>query len=70
MLVKSMEQDILKKIEELDKKVEKTHQSVEKMRKYFLWTLIITAAVIVLPLIGLLFALPKFLNIYLSPAPL
>lgn len=64
MLVKSMEQDILKKIEELNKKVEETHQSVEKMRKYFLWTLIITAAVIVLPLIGLLFALPKFLDIY------
>ncbi len=57
-------EQILKKIEEQEKKLDEVYRSVEKLRKYFLWTLIITAIVIVLPLIGLLFAIPTFLNIY------
>jgi len=59
-----MEEDILQKIAEQDKKLEEIYRSVEKMRKYFLWTLIITVALIILPLIGLMFVLPKFLSIY------
>ncbi|OGF69251.1 hypothetical protein A3H65_03540 [Candidatus Giovannonibacteria bacterium RIFCSPLOWO2_02_FULL_45_14] len=61
-----MEQELLKKIDELDKKTEEIYRSVEKTRKYFLWTLIITALVIVLPLIGLMFVIPQFLNTYTS----
>jgi CHASE3 domain sensor protein len=64
-----MEQEILKKIEELEKKVEAVYQSAEKTRKYFLWTLIITAVVIILPLLVMLFVIPSLLNIY-SPANL
>ncbi|MCX6731820.1 MAG: hypothetical protein NTX55_02420 [Candidatus Parcubacteria bacterium] len=59
-----MEQEILRKIEELEKKVEAVYHSVEKTRKYFLWTLIITAVVIILPLIAMLFVVPQFLNNY------
>jgi len=57
-----MEEEILKKIEAQDKKLEDIYNSVEKMRKYFLWTLIITIVVIVLPLIGLIFLIPQFLS--------
>jgi len=59
-----MEQDILKKIEEQDKKLEDIYRSVEKTRKYFLWTLIITLVFMVLPLIGLIYAIPKMLDAY------
>ena len=59
-----MEQEILKKIEELEKKIEAVYQSAEKTRKYFLWTLIITAVVIILPLIAMFFVIPQFLNTY------
>jgi hypothetical protein len=59
-----MEEELLKKIEEQGKKIEEIYRSVEKMRKFFLWTLIITAAVIILPLIGILFFIPQFLNLY------
>jgi len=59
-----MEEEILKKIEMQDKKLEEIYRSVEKTRKYFLWTLIITLALFILPLIGLLLVIPKFLNIY------
>lgn len=61
-----MEKEILKKIEEQDKKLEEIYRSVEKTRKYFLWTLIITVAVLVLPLIGLIFLIPKFLGVFSS----
>lgn len=62
-----MDSDVLKKLEEQDKKLEAIFQSSEKMRKYFLWTLIITVVVIVLPLVGLIFVMPSFLDSTLSP---
>lgn len=59
-----MEQEIFKKIIEQEQKIEEIYRSVEKMRKYFLWTLIITAVVIILPLIGLLLVIPSFIDMY------
>ena len=61
-----MEQEINKKLIELDIKIDKIYKSVEKTRKYFLWTGIITVAVIVLPLIGLMFVLPSFMSNYVG----
>lgn len=61
-----MEQEIVKKLIELEEKIDKVYVSVEKTRKYFFWTIIITVAVIVLPLIGLMFTLPSFLNSYVG----
>ncbi|MFA7209043.1 MAG: hypothetical protein WC120_02035 [Parcubacteria group bacterium] len=57
-----MENEILKKLEEQDKKIEAIWISVEKTRKYFLTTIIITVAMTLLPLIGLAFAIPMFLG--------
>ncbi len=51
----------------LEEKVDKIFTSVEKTRKYFLWTMIISVVLFVLPLIGIVFALPMFLNNYLGP---
>jgi hypothetical protein len=45
-----------------DQKLDAIYRSVEKTRKYFMWTLIITVAAVVLPLIGLIFAIPAFLR--------
>ncbi|OIO48288.1 MAG: hypothetical protein AUJ32_00855 [Parcubacteria group bacterium CG1_02_40_82] len=59
-----MDQETLNKFEELDKKLDQIWRSAEKTRKYFLWMLIISLAVIVLPLIGLAFVIPQFINIY------
>ena len=57
-----MENEILKKLEEQEIKIEEIYISVKKMRKYFLWTMIVSIAVIVLPVIGLIFVVPQFLN--------
>jgi len=57
-----MEEEILKKIEAQDKKLDEIYRSIETMRKYFLWTLIITVVMILLPLIGLALVIPAFLQ--------
>jgi hypothetical protein len=56
------------KLAELEGKIDATFQSAEKMRKYFLWTLIITAAVIILPLLAFPVVIPMFLNSLQLPA--
>lgn len=63
-------QMVLAKFEEQQKKIDAIFISVEKMRAYFKWTLIISIAMIVLPVIGLLFAIPAFLNTLQIPAEL
>jgi len=59
-----MEQEILQKLDLLEKKLEENVKISRQMRKYFLWTLIISVAVIVLPFIGLLFVIPQLINSY------
>lgn len=59
-----MEQEIIQKLEEIEKKLEENIKMVRQMRQYFFWTLIISLAVIVLPLIGLFFILPQFISTY------
>lgn len=48
----------------LEKKIDAVYVSAEKTRKYFLWTAIATLVAFVLPLVGLLFAIPSFLSLY------
>lgn len=50
------------KLVELEKKIDAIYVSVEKTRRYFLWTLVITLVLLFLPLFGLIFAIPAFLN--------
>lgn len=59
-----MEQDIQNKLEEQDAKLDAIFVSVEKTRKYFLIIMWITIALVVLPAIGLIFAIPAFINTY------
>ena len=61
-----MDQELTQRIAALQEKVDAMYASVEKLRKYFLWTGIITLALFVLPLIGLAFAVPSFLSSYSS----
>ena len=65
-----MEQEILKKLEEQEQKIDAIFKSVERTRKYFLWTLIISIVVLVLPLVGVLFLLPTLLNTISLPVGL
>lgn len=61
-----VENDAATKLSEMEKKIDAIYLSVEKTRKYILWTMIITVVVLVLPLIGLMFAIPSFIASYSS----
>lgn len=59
-----MDQELQKKIDEQGLKIDAIYKSVEKTRKYFLVIIWVTIIMAVLPMIGLLFAIPKFIGIY------
>ncbi|MFZ2188694.1 MAG: hypothetical protein WAV73_03990 [Candidatus Moraniibacteriota bacterium] len=61
-----MDPQLEQKLSEQDQKLDLIYASVEKMRKYFLWTMIITIATIVLPLIALVAIIPWFLSVMSS----
>ena len=60
-----MEEETKKRLDAQDELLEKIYTSVEKTRKYFLTTIIVTLVALVLPLIGLIFILPGFINTYM-----
>ena len=61
-----MENEIDRKINALDVKIDAIYISVEKTRKYFFWTMVVTIVIVVLPVIGLLFVIPTFMNNYVG----
>ncbi len=61
-----MEEETKKRLDMQDELLLKIYTSVEKTRKYFLWTLITSLVVFILPLVGMIFVIPKFLSVYTS----
>ena len=61
-----MDEEISKKIDEQGEKIEAIYKSVEKTRKYFLMVIWVSIIAFVLPLIGLIFVIPSFIDNYLG----
>lgn len=61
-----MDPELQKKFDEQAVKIDAIYKSVEKTRKYFLMMIWITVIAVVLPLIGLVFAVPAFMNNYVG----
>lgn len=57
-----MEQEFLNRLQAQEDLLQKVYISAEKTRKYFLWTFYATLALFVLPLIGLMFAIPALMS--------
>ncbi len=57
-------EEILKKLAEQEVKIDAMYASVEKLRKYFMWTLIITAVTVVLPLLVMIIAVPYLMSTF------
>lgn len=55
---KNMEEELMKKIVEQQEKIDAVYISVEKLRKYFMWTLIVTGVTFLLPLVIIIVVLP------------
>ena len=47
-----------------EQKLGEIFKSVEKTRQYFRWTFILTLVFFVLPLLGLVFAIPKIIDLF------
>lgn len=58
--------ELLAKLEEIGAKADRAYRAAETVRKYLFWTGVITVALIVLPLIGLAFAIPQLMSSYSS----
>ena len=61
-----MDQDISQKLDEQSKKLDAIEKSVKKIKSYLFWTVMASIILFVVPLIGIIIILPKFLNIYSS----
>jgi type IV secretory pathway component VirB8 len=61
-----MENEILELVKKNEEKLEKIYISTEKTRKYIFWTMMITVIFLVLPIIGLVVAIPSFMSTYSS----
>jgi ABC-type arginine transport system permease subunit len=61
-----MDEEIKKRLDAQDELLAKIYKSTEKTRKYFFWTLVISLIFIFLPLVALVFLIPKFLGLYTS----
>ncbi len=59
-----MEQELQEKLSQQDAKLNAIYESVEKTRKYFLIVMWVTVGAVVLPVLGMLVAIPKFINTY------
>ena len=59
-----IEPELLAKLDAIEAKAEAAFEAADKARKYLFWTGVVTVVLFVVPLIGLVFALPSFLNYY------
>ncbi len=56
--------ELAAKLEEIGAKADRAYHAAETVRKYLFWTGVVTVALVVIPLIGLAFAIPQFISTY------
>ena len=61
-----MNEELQKRIDAQDQMIGRIYESVEKTRKYFLWTMIGTIVMFVLPIFGMLIIIPKLISGFTS----
>lgn len=59
--------DIDVKLAEISQKIDAMTKVVKRLQFYFMLTVIISVAAILLPAIGLVWAIPQFINNYATP---
>jgi len=61
-----MEKELSDRLDQIEFVLQRTEQKVKRIYSIFMWTAIASIVVIVLPLIGLAFVLPKFIGTFSS----
>lgn len=62
-----MDDELRQRLDRIEAKLDATYASAEKTRKYFLGVIVVSVIALVLPLVGLMFAIPSFLSVYSDP---
>lgn len=62
----AVDDEAQKRLDLIERKIDAVLVSVESTRRYFFWTMVITLLIVVLPAIGLFFAVPMFLGSYVG----
>ncbi len=57
-----MDAELRAKLEEIEQKVDAAYRAAHRAQQYLFWTGVITVVLFVVPLIGLAFTIPYFLN--------
>lgn len=66
LYTKRMDPHLQERLDDIDRKLDAVYRSTEKTRKY-IWTFVVISVIaLVLPLIGMVFAIPAFINTYSS----
>jgi hypothetical protein len=58
------DQELRLRLDNIEKRLEAVYRSAEATRKYIFWTIVITVALFILPLVGLAFVIPSFIDTY------
>lgn len=56
--------ELAAKLDEISAKADLAYRAAESARKYLFWTAVVTALLIIVPAIGLAFAIPQFISSY------
>ncbi len=59
-----MDDELRARLDRIETKVDAAQAAAEHSRKYLFWISVISVALVVLPAIGMMFALPSFLGSY------
>ncbi len=59
-----MDDELRTRLDAIEQKVDAARSAAESARKYLFWGAVVTIALIVLPTIGLMFAVPSMLSTY------
>jgi hypothetical protein len=57
-----MDTELKNRLDILEQKVDTINKNIKTIKNVFMWTFILTIAVIVLPLIGMIFVIPQFIS--------
>lgn len=58
------DQNVMNKLNEAGEQLDDIQDSVHGMRRIFFWTMVITLALVILPILGLVFFIPSFVETY------
>lgn len=59
-----MDIELKNRLDILEQKIDRVEKYTKTIKNVFLWSFILTVAFIVLPLLGMIWAIPKFMSTY------